>query len=140
MIEITLSDLNRSSFYEQTLRTIEQICDDYEITNEFGTLSMANQMVFDYLEKSHPQFNVDVEFQIESNEVSMNYCLQSGDFKSLSENPDNQNTALFVLQSLADDVSFSADFDSLITTFHVKTKIRVQRTLQHQEIRKEIFS
>ena len=140
MIEITLSDLNRSSFYEQTLRTIEHICDDYEITNEFGTLSMANQMVFDYLEKSHPQFNVDVEFQIESNEVSMNYCLQSGDFKSLSENPDNQNTALFVLQSLADDVSFSADFDSLITTFHVKTKIRVQRTLQHQEVRKEIFS
>ena len=140
MIEITLSDLNKSSFYEQTLRTIEQICDDYEITNEFGTLSMANQMVFDYLEKSHPQFNVDVEFQIESNEVSMNYCLQSGDFKSLSENSDNQNTALFVLQSLADDVSFSTDFDSLITTFHVKTKIRVQRTLQHQEIRKEIFS
>jgi hypothetical protein len=140
MIEITLSDLNRSSFYEQTLRTIEHICDDYEITNEFGTLSMANQMVFDYLEKSHPQFNVDVEFQIESNEVSMNYCLQSGSFKSLSENPDNQNTALFVLQSLADDVSFSTDFDSLITTFHVKTKIRVQRTLQHQEVRKEIFS
>ena len=140
MIEITLSDLNKSSFYEQTLQTIEQICDDYEITNEFGTLSMANQMVFDYLEKSHPQFNVDVEFQIESNEVSMNYCLQSGDFKSLSENPDNQNTALFVLQSLADDVSFSTDFDSLITTFHVKTKIRVQRTLQHQEVRKEIFS
>ena len=140
MIEITLSDLNKSSFYEQTLRTIEHICDDYEITNEFGTLSMANQMVFDYLEKSHPQFNVDVEFQIESNEVSMNYCLQSGDFKSLSENSDNQNTALFVLQSLADDVSFSTDFDSLITTFHVKTKIRVQRTLQHQEVRKEIFS
>ena len=140
MIEITLSDLNKSSFYELTLQTIEQICDDYEITNEFGTLSMANQMVFDYLEKSHPQFNVDVEFQIESNEVSMNYCLQSGNFKSLSENPDNQNTALFVLQSLADDVSFSTDFDSLITTFHVKTKIKVQRTLQHQEVRKEIFS
>ena len=140
MIEITLSDLNKSSFYEQTLQTIEQICDDYEITNEFGTLSMANQMVFDYLEKFHPQFNVDVEFQIESNEVSMNYCLQSGSFKSLSENPDNQNTALFVLQSLADDVSFSTDFDSLITTFHVKTKIKVQRTLQHQEVRKEIFS
>ena len=140
MIEITLSDLNNSSFYEQTLQTIEQICDDYEITKDFGTLSMANQMVFDYLEKSHPQFNVDVEFQIESNEVSMNYCLQSGNFKSLSENPDNQNTALFVLQSLADDVSFSTDFDSLITTFHVKTKIKVQRTLQHQEVRKEIFS
>ena len=139
MIEITLSDLNKSSFYEQTLQTIEQICDDYEITNEFGTLSMANQMVFDYLEKSHPQFNVDVEFQIESNEVSMNYCLQSGNFKSLSENPDNQNTALFVLQSLADEVSFSTSFDTLITTFHVKTKISVKRSLQRQEVRQNIF-
>ena len=139
MIEITLSDLNKSSFYEQTLQTIEQICDDYEITNEFGTLSMANQMVFDYLEKSHPQFNVDVEFQIESSEISMNYCLQSGNFKSLSENPDNQNTALFVLQSLADDVSFSTDFDTLITTFHVKTKISVQRSFQSQEVRQNIL-
>ena len=140
MIEITLSDLNNSSFYEQTLRTIEQICDDYEITNDFGTLSMANQMVFDYLEKSYPQFTADVDIQIESNEVSMNYSLKSGDFKSLSKDSDNQNTALFVLESLADEISFSTDFDTLITTFHVKTKIRVQRTLQHQEIRKEIFS
>ena len=139
MIEITLSDLNKSSFYEQTLRTIEQICDDYEITNEFGTLSMANQMVFDYLVNTHPQFGVDVAFQIESSEVSMNYCLQSGDFKSLSENSDNQNTALFVLQSLADDVSFSTDFDSLITTFHVKTKISIQRSFQQQEVRQNIF-
>ena len=139
MIEITLSELNKSSFYEQTLQTIEQICDDYEIANDFGTLSMANQMVYDYLEMNHPQFNVDVDFQIESNEVSINYNLQSGDFKSLSEDCNNQNTALFVLQSLADEVSFSTGFDTLITTFHVKTKITVQRTLQHQEIRQNIF-
>ena len=139
MIEITLSDLNNSSFYEHTLQTIEQICDDYEITNDFGTLSMANQMVFDYLEKSYPHFTADVAIQIESNEVSMNYSLQSGDFKSLSENSDNQNTALFVLQSLADEVSFSTDFDTLITTFHVKTRINIQRSLQRQEVRQNIF-
>lgn len=139
MIEITLSDLNNSSFYQQTLQTIEHICDEYGIGNDFGTLSMANQMVSDYLGMNHPQFNVDVDFQIENNEVSMNYTLQSGDFKSLSEDNDNQNTALFVLQSLADDVSFSTDFDTLITTFHVKTKISVQRSFQPQVVRQNIF-
>jgi hypothetical protein len=139
MIEITLSDLNNSSFYQQTLQTIEHICDEYGIGNDFGTLSMANQMVSDYLGMNHPQFNVDVDFQIENNEVSMNYTLQSGDFKSLSEDNDNQNTALFVLQSLADEVSFSTDFDTLITTFHVKTKISVQRSFQPQVVRQNIF-
>lgn len=140
MIEITLSDLNKSIFYQETLQTIEHICEEYGIENDFGTLSMANQMVSDYLEVNHPQFAVDVDFQIESHEVSMNYTLQSGDFKSLSENGDNQNTALFVLQSLADEVSFSTDFDTLITTFHVKTKISVQRSFQRQEVRQNILS
>lgn len=139
MIEITLSDLNKDNFYQQTLQTIEHICDEYGIENDFGTLSMANQMVSDYLESSHPYFNVDVDFQIESHEVSMNYTLQSGDFKLLSEDNDNQNTALFVLKSLADEVSFSTDFDTLITTFHVKTKISVQRSFQRQEVRQNIF-
>ena len=140
MIEITLSDLNKSIFYQETLQTIEHICEEYGIENDFGTLSMANQMVSDYLEVNHPQVAVDVDFQIESHEVSMNYTLQSGDFKSLSENGDNQNTALFVLQSLADEVSFSTDFDTLITTFHVKTKICVQRSFQRQEVRQNILS
>ena len=140
MIEITLSDLNKSIFYQETLQTIEHICEEYGIENDFGTLSMANQMVSDYLEVNHPQFAVDVDFQIESHEVSMNYTLQSGDFKSLSENGDNQNTAFFVLQSLADEVSFSTDFDTLITTFHVKTKISVQRLFQRQEVRQNILS
>jgi len=139
MIEITLSDLNKGSFYQKTLQTLEHICDDYAIGNDFGTLSMANQMVYDYLETSFPNFEADVDFQIESNEVSINYTLHSGDFKSLSENSDNQNTALFVLQSLANEISFSTDFDTLITTFHVKTKISVQRSFQSQEIRQSIF-
>ena len=139
MIEITLSDLNKDSFYEKTLQTIERICDDYGITNEFGTLSMANQMVLDYLEAYHPNFMVDVSYQIDNSEVGMSYDLQTGDFNLLSQNNEGQNTALFVLQSLADDISFSSDYDSLTATFHVKTKIMVQRSMQHQEVRQNIF-
>lgn len=139
MIEITLSDLNRGSFYEQTLQTIEQICDDYGITNEFGTLSMANQMVLDYLESYHPNFIVDVSYQIDNSEVGMSYILQTGDFNQLSQNTEGQNTALFVLQSLADDITFSTGFDSLTVTFHVKTKISIQRSMQRHEVRQNMF-
>ena len=63
MIEIFLTNLNSSNFYEETLKTIERICDDYAIDSHFGTLSMANQMVCDYLE-AMPHFAVDVAFQI----------------------------------------------------------------------------
>lgn len=140
MIELSLSELNRSSFYEKTLQMIEQICDDYARKEDFGTLSMANQMVCDYLENTYSHFSADVVFQIESDGVTFQYTFQSGGFQSLAENKDGQNTALYVLQSLADEITFSSDYDTLVSTFHVKTNMNIQRSLHHQEVRTRIFS
>lgn len=139
MIEISLSELNRCNFYEKTLHTLEQICDDFAIEKDFGSISMANQMVCDYLDGLSCDFTADVDFQIDSDELTVQYSLQNGNFNSFASNEDGQNTALFVLQSLADEVSFSTDFDTLISTFHVKTKMSIQRQMQHQEVRKSIF-
>lgn len=139
MIEISLIDLNRSNFYEETLQTIEQICDDYAIDKDFGTISMANQMVCDYLCGLQHDFIAEVDIQIESDELTIQYSLQNGNFNQLASNNDGQNTVMFVLDSLADEVSFSADFDTLISTFHVKTKMHIQRQMQHQNVRKNIF-
>jgi hypothetical protein len=119
---------------------IEQICDDYARKEDFGTLSMANQMVCDYLENTYSDFSADVVFQIESDGVTFQYTLQSGGFQSLAENKDGQNTALYVLQSLADEITFSSDYDTLVSTFHVKTNMNIQRSLHHQEVRTRIFS
>jgi hypothetical protein len=139
MIEISLSELNRSNFYEKTLQTIEQICDDFAIEKDFGSISMANQMICDYLDAMHSDFSADVDFRIDSDEITVQYSLQNGNFNSFASNEDGQNTALFVLQSLADEISFSTDLDTLISTFHVKTKMSIQRQMQHQEVRKNIF-
>lgn len=139
MIEISLTALNRINFYEKTLQTIEQICDEHGIDNDFGTISMANQMICDYLDSLQNEFTVDVDFRMESHELTVQYSLDNGQFNRFASNEDGQNTALFVLQSLADEISFSTDYDSLITTFHVKTKMSIQRQLQHQEVRKNIF-
>lgn len=139
MIEISLTELDRSNFYERTLQTLEQICDDYALENDFGTLSMANQMVCDYLSGLTGHYLVDVDFRVDSGDCTVCYSLQNGSFSALAENANGENTALFVLQSLADEVSFSTDFDTLITSFHVKTRISVQRNLQNVEVRKSIF-
>lgn len=139
MIEVSLTELNRSDFYQKTLQMIEQICEDYAIEKEFGTLSMANQMVCDYLETNFPQFTADVDCQVDSEGVTMQYSLQGADFTSLSSNADGENTACYVLQTLADEISFSTEYDTLVTTFHVKTKMHIQRSMQRQDVRAHIY-
>lgn len=139
MIEILLTDLNKENFYEETLKTIESICDDYAIGEQFGTLSMANQMVCDYLE-SQSSVSADVAFRVESNEVSFEYSLQNGDFRTFSQTENEANTGMFVLNRLADEIMFSTDYDTLTTTFHVKTRIMVHRTAQKVEVKTKIFS
>lgn len=139
MIEILLTDLNKENFYEETLKKIESICDDYAMDDQFGTLSMANQMVCDYLE-SQSSVLADVSFRLEGDEVLFEYTLQNGDFRAFSNGQNDENTGMFVLSRLADEIIFSTDYDTLTTTFHVKTRISVHRNLQKAEIKNKIFS
>lgn len=139
MIEILLTDLNKENFYEETLRKIESICDDYAMDDQFGTLSMANQMVCDYLE-SQSSVMADVSFRLDGDEVLFEYTLQNGDFRAFSNGQNDENTGMFVLSRLADEIIFSTDYDTLTTTFHVKTRISVHRNLQKAEIKNKIFS
>lgn len=139
MIEILLTDLNKENFYEETLKKIESICDDYAMDDQFGTLSMANQMVCDYLE-SQSSVLADVSFRLDGDEVLFEYTLQNGDFRAFSNEQNDENTGMFVLSRLADEIIFSTDYDTLTTTFHVKTRISVHRNLQKAEVKNKIFS
>lgn len=139
MIEILLTDLNQENFYEETLKKIESICDDYAMDDQFGTLSMANQMVCDYLE-SQSSVMADVSFRLDGDEVLFEYTLQNGDFRAFSNGQNDENTGMFVLSRLADEIIFSTDYDTLTTTFHVKTRISVHRNLQKAEVKNKIFS
>lgn len=139
MIEILLTDLNKENFYEETLKKIESICDDYAMDDQFGTLSMANQMVCDYLE-SQSSVMADVSFRLDRDEVLFEYTLQNGDFRAFSNGQNDENTGMFVLSRLADEIIFSTDYDTLTTTFHVKTRISVHRNLQKAEVKNKIFS
>ena len=139
MIEILLTDLNKENFYEETLKKIESICDDYAMDDQFGTLSMANQMVCDYLE-SQSSVLADVSFRLDGDEVLFEYTLQNGDFRAFSNGQNDENTGMFVLSRLADEIIFSTDYDTLTTTFHVKTKMTVHRNPQRVAVKSKIFS
>ena len=123
MIEIQLNHLSKENFYKETLDIIEKICDDYSLITHFGILSMSNQMVSDYLD-TLSYYDIDVSFIVDVNEVSFSYFLQSGTFKPFSEITENGNTGFYVLKQLADEVSFTSDYNELTASFHVKTKIR----------------
>ena len=100
---------------------------------------MANQMICDYLE-SKSSVVANVAFRIDSDEVSFDYSLTNGDFSSFSQGDETDNTSMLVLRRLADEVSFSTDYDTLTTTFHVKTKMTVHRNPQRVAAKSKIFS
>jgi hypothetical protein len=100
---------------------------------------MANQMVCDYLE-SQSSVMADVSFRLDGDEVLFEYTLQNGDFRAFSNGQNDENTGMFVLSRLADEIIFSTDYDTLTTTFHVKTRISVHRNLQKAEVKNKIFS
>lgn len=123
MNEIILRHLGKEDFYVKSLQELEIICNDYDINNHFGTLSMFNQIVCDYLLDTCKDFSCDLEIHIDNNEISFTYVVSNCNFNNLSSNSDDQfNTSLFVLERLSDELTFTPDNKTLTSTFHVKTK------------------
>ena len=55
MIYINRPDLDKQSLYTTVLQTIEDISDEYALQKDFGTLSMANQEVVEFLMQTYDQ-------------------------------------------------------------------------------------
>ena len=69
MIYINRPDLDKQSLYTTVLQTIEDISDEYALQKDFGTLSMANQEVVEFLMQTYDQFCVDFSCFIDNDEV-----------------------------------------------------------------------
>ena len=75
MINIPLSDLHKDNFYEQTLQVLEDLCEEYQLNNSFGVISIANQVVADYLRGVDNDPLLEVNFQINSEDLSIQYAV-----------------------------------------------------------------
>lgn len=120
MINIPLTDLTKESIYSASLQTIEDVCYSYQLESQFGVLSMANQVVCDYLCECCEDGVLNMNCHLDSNEVSFIYSCCTSLFSGL-ENYDKNHDEILGL--LADLVEYNSDFKELILTFHVKPKL-----------------
>lgn len=129
MINISLSDLDKSNIYDKVLQLMEHICDEYSLHNEFATLSMANQQVVDYLLAVHPNFSVDFRCNIDSDRIDFLYDACHSVFKEYEQFDENN-----ILHSLSDSLVYEFDYKQLSFTIHVKPKFDTTRKVRQSVI------
>lgn len=127
MINITLNDLNADNFYQTLLQTIEDICDNYDLLNHFGTISTANQQVVDYVLSNSSIFTINLFISIENDNLSFTYEWDNSLSDLFNRFPSPDNQCYEILSSLIDDVDYNVENKNFTISFHVKPKFNLHR-------------
>ena len=117
MINVQLSDLNKDNLYNKVLDLLEKLCDQYSLLLDFGTLSMANQLIIDYLSAQESDFSVDFNCFIENDKFSFSYSSGVPIFKQWKEFDTRS-----VLSVLAENIEYQSDYKQISFLVHVKPK------------------
>lgn len=126
MIELELTGLNKQTMYASSLNQIENICEEYSLENHFGTISMANQEIIDYLDGKYGSYELDMVFNIENDGLSISYNAKSDIFSSLKIYEQQRQ----ILSCLSDKFDLNTDNKSVILSFHVKPKLKINRKVR----------
>ncbi|MCQ2283836.1 MAG: hypothetical protein MJZ57_02915 [Bacteroidales bacterium] len=138
MINITLSDLEACNLYASVLQTVETICDNYELQNDFGIISSANQEVVDFILNGHKDFSVNVEFNIDNDHVDVLYSSADFSFDCLYNKVIEEEHS--ILSLLCDNIEYDSDNKVFTINFHVKPKMFIVRKTQTENVLKTKFS
>lgn len=117
MINVQLPDLNKDNLYNKVLDLLEKLCDQYSLLLDFGTLSMANQLIIDYLNAQERDFSVDFNCFIENDKFSFSYSSDVPIFKQWKEFDTRS-----VLSVLAENIEYQSDYKQISFLVHVKPK------------------
>lgn len=121
MITISHQNLDQTNLYTTVLQSVEDVCDEYQLSKEFGIISTACQEVVDYLTENHPSFTTDMEIFIDSTSLSYNFYCAEPLFGDLLSHYADEN----ILKDLSDKIEVSSDNKQVSLTFHVKTHIPI---------------
>jgi len=121
MITISHQNLDRANLYTTVLQSVEDVCDEYQLSKEFGIISTACQEVVDYLTEHHPSFTTDMEIFIDNTSLSYNFYCAESLFGELLSHYEDEN----ILKDLSDKIEVSSDNKQVSLTFHVKTHIPI---------------
>lgn len=130
MVNIVLSDLESHDIYSKLLQTIEDICDQYSLSNDFGTISTANQSVVDFLLENYQNFSVDAYFTLENTALEISYSSTEPLFEGILDNITQNDRE--IISYLTDDIEYNADNKMFTITFHVKPKFGIHRQIVKQ--------
>lgn len=121
MITISHQNLDKTNLYTTVLQSVEDVCEEYQLSKDFGIISTACQEVVEYLTENHPSFTADMEIFIDNTSLSYNfYCAEPLFGELLSHYAD-----VNVLKDLSDKIEISSDNKEVSITFHVKTQIPI---------------
>jgi hypothetical protein len=141
--ELNLSDTSTAQL--ETLRMVENICEEFQLQDHFGTISMALHNFVEYLvESTTREFEVIVNFLIDPEKLSI--VVQSNQsFSRLKEEiqtaDENNQYEIYSSVLLTDVLEFREEDTALYFEFHVKPYIKSLRIItKENEIKKSKFT
>lgn len=132
MINIRLSNLNVENLNRKVLQATEDICETYRLNKEFGYISMANQMVVDYLLKRYEDLQIEVNLNLENDELMYIYSSSKSVFCDLFNTKQVMKEEYHIISLLSDEYEFSAEGETLSLTFHVKPYIMTPHVISSE--------
>ena len=115
MITIELNHLKAENALTAALGTVEGICDEYSLNNQFGTLSLAvTEMLNSIFACAQDcEAEVDINFQIDKKDVTVEFHTDCNLEQIRCEvgKGDSANDAIYTIMRLADTVTFPSDCD-----------------------------
>jgi len=133
--EVTISDATTAQF--ETLRMLENIIEEFQLQDHFGTISMALHNILENIINSSPDdFGITINFLIEPEKITV----VIGGNKSLIKlkqdiqlSKENNLQETFFSMLLVDALEFKEDDTELYIEFHVKPYIKSLRTITKEK-------
>jgi len=141
--ELNLSDVSNAQL--ETLRMVENICEEFQLQDHFGTISMALHNFIEFLTKTATdEFEVTVDFLIDPEKLSV-VVKNNQSLTKLKEEiqtaDENNQQDIYSSALLTDIIEFREDDTELYFEFHVKPYIKSLRIItKENEIKKSKFT
>ncbi len=133
--ELTISDPTTAQF--ETLRMVENISEEFQLQDHFGTISMAIENILEHIiDSSQEDFRITINFLVEPEKIAVviggnkSLIKLKQDIQFSKEN--NLQDSLFSML-LVDELEFKEDDTELYMEFHVKPYIKSLRTITKEK-------
>ena len=115
-IETTIFDISRLT--QSVLTTVEDVCDQFGLNNDFGYISLSSQIIAEYLSATNKKLSVSFSVYVDTGKLSLIYTANKASFQNfLIEFKEIEE-----LRLLSNLIEVSRENKTLVLDFHVKPR------------------